>query len=429
MPNIFEKLQIITTKICTPLLARKIKYINEQNNKDNILVFVNNQISPDTIFLYYYSSDKNDESYMDLHGYGKNFQIDSNSQNMPEELKNIFDEKYNENDFISYDFYFVISIKTKTIYTRQSKIGYKKGKTYTISETYLDDDIIKILKDLLNNGIITEKYKLVINKDKINVADIISQKEQIVKRSSGGNLILYHGTSMGNWKSIKKHGGLNNKYSQTRNEFGYIEGITDNLIYLTASINVAKSYSTSHKKPFDNENDNNPVVLEVIVPDMSLLFPDDDYMSETIDYHLKNLIESLKSNADSESLVNEVKKLTRFQNRYGDVMYRIKDTITNSAIPLEKFETKYKGYLILAIISNDISVLIKALNLKDSTAIEALKAVYNYFKQSIGNEFHSTKAIRTCLSSTEYSNGVSYFGRIPLSHIIAVYDIKGNKIK
>ena len=76
-----------------------------------------------------------------------------------------------------------------------------------------------------------------------------------------------------------------------------------------------------------------------------------------------------------------------------------------------------------------INIVKKALNLKDTTAIEALKAVYNYFKQSIGNEFHSTKAIRTCLSSTEYSNGVSYFGRIPLSHIIAVYDIKGNKIE
>ena len=45
-----EKILLASRK---PLLARRIEYLNKQQKSKNIMVLANDDIAPDTMFLYY----------------------------------------------------------------------------------------------------------------------------------------------------------------------------------------------------------------------------------------------------------------------------------------------------------------------------------------------------------------------------------------
>ena len=137
-----ENILLANTTNKKSLLARKIQYLNNSTDGANMFVYVSKSTAPDTLFVFYH--DIKTKTNHDI-----TYEID---------------EFLNKN--VSVDFAFNINPKTKTIETHSDRYSYKKGKEYNISDIYTNQEMKKILKDLLKNGIITEKYKLKIDKNK-----------------------------------------------------------------------------------------------------------------------------------------------------------------------------------------------------------------------------------------------------------------------
>ena len=399
-------------KICTEiksLLARKIEYINRNRDKDNILALVDKSNAPETIFIYYYPSNSQDSLSIDKYGYNK--YRDNLYEYGNDIIKSYFDKTERQSQEINFDFIFNIYPKNKNIYTRIENVGYKKGKSFDIPDIYTSTDMKKILSDLLKNNIITSDYKLNIEGNKYLVNDILTKKNTPIKQSNRGNLVLFHGTSIDNWKSIKKHGGLNPNYGgSTRTDYGYIEGITDKSIYLTSSFNIAKSYATSYGEYSE------PIILMVEVPDMSKLMPDDDYMSYEIREAIVKIIDNKKT--ENKDLLN-IRKFVN-HNEYGTGI-----AVNGVQVSWEAIFEKSKLFL-QAILEKDFSIVSDNIL---SIEVGAYKLVYNYLYKIYGQYFHTISAIRNSLNSNHTSNGVAYRGRIPLSYILGAYDINGNKIE
>ena len=407
-----EKILIANTTNKKPVLARKFQYINEQGNNTNIIAIVNYEIAPDTIFIYYHKTARTDT-------------INWNK------INKIFKDEYNlENfDFYYNTFVFNIKPKTKTINTPIDLLDFMHGQCYKIPDIYTNEDIKKILKDLIKNDIITEEYKLVLNKNKYLVKDILSNKNTPIKYSKNGNLLLFHGTTKENWESIKKNGGLrpNFKKRDTDNDNSLENTFKAESIYLTASLNTAKSYATS----FNEE----AVVLLVEVPDMSKLMPDDWYMHDKLsDFFRQQLLPAYNffNYVESDTSKDIVNVLIKTQNIFPNMT-----KLVEMYEATRQFATN-GTFFVKAIVLNDFSMIEKRIitwkyykDKNDEKLFIALtKEIFELCVKKLRPLFFSPKAIRESLNNKDTSkNAVAYRGRIPLSYIHGVFDINGNKIE
>ena len=412
-----------TLNVCNDiktLLARNIEYINYPHENDNVLAFVDTDAAPSIIFLYFYPSNKNSLFY--YNEYGESTDNSTIFDNPPDGIRKYFESKGIPQKYFEYprfDFVFNIIHNNQTIYTRTAANNqYKGGNKYRVADIYTNTDMRKILTDLIKNGIITDKYKLNIENNTYLVSDILTKKNQPIKQSKRGNIILFHGTTIDNWQSIKKHGGLNPNYNgSTRKDYGYIKGISDKSIYLTSSFNIAKSYATSYT------TSDTPVILMVEVPDMNRLYPDDDYMM----YEINNIFEqfvrivrglplTIKENSD---FLEMKKYLWGNENPY----FKINDTKVDVS-EMQSFARLFLN----AILNRDFNMIVEELGLSGDE-LDIYKKMYKLIYDKLGNYFYTTNAIRNSLNSSNTSNAVAYRGRIPLSYILGAYDINGNKIE
>ena len=427
-----ENILLANTTNKKPLLARKIQYLNNNTDGANMFVYVSKSTAPDTLFVFYH--DIKTKTNHDI-----TYEID---------------KFLNKN--VSVDFAFNINPKTKTIETHSDRYAYKKGKEYNISDIYTNQEMKKILKDLLKNGIITEKYKLKIDKNKYLVSDILSNKDTPIKYSSRGNPLMYHGTSWGNWESIKKHGGLRPNFS-TRKEYGYKEGITNKGIYLTTSFTVAKSYATSYKQPFSTEWEESPVILLVEVPDVDKLMPDDDFIDTQFSRFFHTQIRN-RSNTDVKSPDIEEFQKTLIYDEENNPFVKIDgelffDTMgghnvaRNSAkindvyvISLDGIFSILRNDLINAVMNNNPNVLDKFIKLsldwygKENknfvdTIVNTFYKLFQIFYKRFGKVLNTTSFINQSLNDNFYSFGVAYRVRIPLSYIHGAFNVKGERVE
>jgi hypothetical protein len=176
------------------------------------------------------------------------------------------------------DVHLIINIKKKTIsfpneqrsdyFNKQDAYRTFDGRYKTqISKSQDPDKVNKLIKDLKSRNIITDKFKLI----DFNSEDLTTVNDK--------NIYLYHGTTKTAAEQIKKKGlrpmdtELLLKKSMFRGNSSTIKGYTDKNVYLTPSLDIAKSYAWRQS----NHNNNDiPVVLKIQIPDPHKLYIDDD---------------------------------------------------------------------------------------------------------------------------------------------------------
>ena len=411
-----EKILIASRK---PLLARKIKYLNEPTKDTTIVVYIENNI-PDIIFIYY--ADNNEINIIDnfedkLYFFKKsalnNYQKPaSNSERLP------FEEKVRSTAFL-----FFIEQQNKTI----------KNKTFntnigTIPTFYSNEDVKKILKDLIKNNIITDDYKVIDSNGTYLVKNILSNKNQSLKYSKNGNPLMYHGTSWQKWEQIKKTGGLKPRVRTESDDFwGTNETFLESLVYLSASFSIAKFYASKT---------DNPVILLVEVPDKDKLFIDTGYLEK----FAQNLIMQI---ADKDFVTNN-KDIRAFRQhlewKNNETFPYFKDI--TSIVNIIRFDYALINLqtLMKAVIDEDFSIIerylmsydkFRRLNETDlKTFLNQIHELYNIFVKYYKNKISSPRALRLSMNNTNLTkNAVAYHGRIPLSYIRGVFDINGQRIE
>ena len=407
-----EKILLANTTNKKSVLARKIQFINTNNNNKNIIVFVNMYAVPDTIFLYYHNAKS--DSITDY------FLIDTIVDYIRknyESAKNIRRKYIEERNFI-----FNIETSTKTITTlisNENAYFYKK-----IPDIYTNEDTKKILKDLLKNNIITNDYKLIIGNNEYLVKDILSNKNTPIKYSKRGNPLLYHGTSKDNWEKIKSYGGImpriRNKNSKDNESF------LESLVYLTTSFEIAKSYARLRG--------NNPVILLVEIPDVDKLYIDTGLIEEKANQIINKL--------GQQDFITDNKEIQQFREHLtweGNYFPYFNDFGENKIY----FNNNFIEIVILmkAVIDEDFSILERYIEKYSwqkfglrgkqvNIILERTKELYDILIKYFKNELNSPKSIRMSVNNKNISkNAVAYHGRIPLSYIRGVFDINGQRIE
>ena len=415
-----EKILLANTK--KSVLARKIQFINkydEFENNSSILVFVNNYVKTDTIFLYYCYYDSDDKGFF-------------HTENLIRHLIEYIGEKYDywadPSRFFNTPFIFIIEPQKKIISTIHEDTSYYGiDNAYNI---YSNEDTKKILKDLIKNNIITTDFKLKIGNKDYLIKDIFTNKNTPIKYSKRGNPLMYHGTSKENWEQIKKTGGLKPRMRDSNTND--IETFLESLVYLTTSFNVAKSYSQMLANPED------AVILLVEVPDKDKLYTDTGY---TLDVAYQ-IIEQLSS----KDFTTNNKDIQAFRNNL---------VFPENPDKELKFYSYFKGFrnkiyfniylfdmqtFMKAVIDEDFSIIERSIpkwiaddeltKEEEKLFTQRMYELYNIFVKYYKSTFNSPKALRQSANNLTYTkNAVAYHGRIPLSYIRGVFDINGQRIE
>lgn len=405
-----EKILLASRK---PLLARRIEYLNKQQKSKNIMVLANDDIAPDTMFLYYYKRETglgidgdNDNTFKI---FGEIYQI----------LRNEYNVKYfpDTTKFFKMPFAFIIDQQNKVIMTTMEKNRCLHHNNFP--NMYTNQDTKKILKDLVKNGIISEDYRLRIGDTGYSVKDILSNKNTPIKYSRRGNPLMYHGTSMDNWEEIKKSGGLRPREYDEKND--YDETILESLVYLTASFNIAKGYAN---KTADG------VVLLVEVPDINQLFVDTGYMESNIIGIINKI--SAKDFETNNKDIQAFRKHLIWNNTNHPYLNGLKNKISVDEYTIDTFT------FAKAIIDEDFSVIERYFqkhykrlsNEEKDLLLQQIHDLYNVFVKYFKSLFNSPKALRQSINNIVCTkNAVAYHGRIPLSYIHGVFDLDGKRIE
>jgi len=294
-------------------------------------------------------------------------------------------QTYSEYDYEHDEFYdtqLIIDTKNKTIefpiiYTATNNAADFVEK-YTGNQQYIK----RFFNDLLKHGIIDTTYKI---------------SHNIEKHYVTGNLILYHGTSSSVIDNIKRVGlkpidteTLAKEYQSVyRGNLSTIVTHTDQNIYLTPSEHLAYLYAKSQAK----KRNDNPVVIEVTVPDMTKLLVDDDY--------IQNRIRKLVSTILLHGVIKKDEYFNEFYNKIiNQKILNIVLTNDESSTEELKYIGRKYGY------EEKIDMILE--NVKSE--YEKLSKT-NYFKSIIGKD-----------------NAVAYRGRIPAKFLNFKY-LKPEPIK
>ena len=436
-----EKILLANTR--KPLIARKIHFVNKPTPKNDIILVYINRFMPDYIFLYYYTykeykrgnfrnSTEKSQSVVWDYIYNK---INDENDGYIEPIRNNAQSPY---EYPNRQFTFLIYRKEKIISTERTIFPFGDGKT-SVGSLYSNKDVLKILKDLLKNGIITHEYKLKIGDNEYSLNELLSNKNMPIKYSKNGNLLMYHGTTKENWEKIKKTGGLKPNSSDNYRDR---ESFTDSLIYLTTSFNVARSYSRRVLNP------NNSVILLVEVPDMDKLYVDTLSMEDIIVSIIHGIArENYHNNNKFFVNLNKNKDVIKFRKQYLELTpdgrdVRIKGLGEHKInFGPDLFNTEV---IMKAVLDEDFSIIKRHMQnnernkysyfakLNDDEidkVLEVLYALYKILVKYYINSFSNDRALRESMNSLNDKHAVAYHGRIPLSYIRGVFDINGNKIE
>ena len=424
-----EKILLANTK--KSVLARKIHYTNQPSTDNaDILVYVDRR-APEYIFLHYFSYKQlktNKKTNIFDFIYSIYEQASGYERSMPNSPKSPF-------EYSNFQFAFIIYPYKEVITTIKFPFRYGSSR-FSPNNLYTNEDTKKILKDLIKNGVITEKYKLVIDKNKYSVKNILSNKNTPIKYTKNGNLLMYHGTSYRNWQSIKQHGGLRPHKVENPN---LPQSFTDSLIYLTTSFVVAKNYAT--------DDSDIGVVLLVEVPDMNKLYVDTTDMYDGISEIIRGIETPHYYNNDKYFLnIDTNKDIIKFREQY------LEPTLDGRYMNIKglgEHNVRFYKYLcstsaiMKAVLDKDFSVIERQMQnierqnpplnkLNDEEfqkVLDVLYALYKIIVKYYTNTFNTDRALRESMNSLNNKNAVAYHGRIPLSYIHGVFDLNGNKIE
>ena len=424
-----ENILLANTK--KSVLARKIHYTNRPSTDNtDILVYVDRR-APDYIFLHYFSYKQlktNKKTNIFDFIYSIYEQASGYERSMPNSPKSPF-------EYSNFQFAFIIYPYKEIITTIKFPFRYGSSR-FSPNNLYTNEDTKKILKDLIKNGVITEKYKLVIDKNKYSVKNILSNKNTPIKYTKNGNLLMYHGTSYHNWQSIKQNGGLRPRKVESPN---LPQSFTDSLIYLTTSFVVAKNYAT--------DDSDIGVVLLVEVPDMNKLYVDTTDMYDGIGEIIRGIETPYYYNNDKYFVnIDTNKEIIKFREQY---LEPTPDGRYMNIKGLGEHNVRFYKYLcstsaiMKAVLDKDFSIIerqmqnierqnppLNKLNDKEfQKVLDTLYALYKILIKYYTNTFNTDRALRESMNSLNNKNAVAYHGRIPLSYIHGVFDLNGNKIE
>jgi hypothetical protein len=148
-----------------------------------------------------------------------------------------------------------VDLTTKTI-----TISKESVRTTTRQRAITDvKELQKVLKDLFQFGV---KQDFVVKGTPKHipstVAKILALKDPTDEILNQKPIVMYHGTSLKNWKIIQKE--------------GLRPGYSDNNVYLATTEKIAEFYG---KRQAKKDNDSEYVVLQINVPDPAKLASDD----------------------------------------------------------------------------------------------------------------------------------------------------------
>jgi hypothetical protein len=232
-------------------------------------------------------------------------------------------EIYDELDELGYstndaDAHLIVDPRSRTLsmpkYGRTDFISKWMDQRYVmqVSNSQSKQAVDKLVRELNRLGLINDKYKFISE----NAEDELPRKD--------GVLYMYHGTTESAASQIMKKGlrpmdtvELGRK-SKFRGNSSTIAEYTDKNVYLTPSIDIAKTYAWRQAE----HNDDNWAVLRVEIPDPARLYIDDDRV-------LKRLLALI-----SQDRTKLQKQLTKDSEEYEEVVKRMKsgDKLTRSMI-------------------------------------------------------------------------------------------------
>ena len=175
----------------------------------------------------------------------------------------------------------------------------------------MDANYQKLYKALLQSGIIDKTWTLsgsITDTNDTKDFDFLADPKNTITHNPQGNFVLYHGTSSLDWEKIKRkgllplfHGGNDNAGYESRFKAEHNKKV----LYLASTLDGARGYAGTRCSSLERDADkaktlvgmkghgwpvgirNNdkveelyPVVLEVTVPDLSLLVADDDHVNQ-----------------------------------------------------------------------------------------------------------------------------------------------------
>jgi hypothetical protein len=255
-----------------------------------------------------------------------------------------------------------------------------------------------------------------------------------------GNLYFYHGTNRKSAVNIMKVGlrpmdtkniMVTNRFSddmKTKSMFrgnsSTIQGYTDNNIYLTPSINVAKSYAW-RQTTFKEDPEDSPIVLKVMIPDPSKLLIDDDVMSRLL---INSLTDWLDKNSEEVVPYDYIKGYSLFKTKWsGDklipyftqyvyslVLKNLEDIVKNNKI--NNFHDLRNGY-----INFKSDIYVKAVEDLGNEFLEELKEYVRKEYNIVKNTYWKKSAYIHNVDAVAYNGPIlpKFITEVPIK-----YDLK-----